>query len=299
MIKKSMDSAKSTKFCLTTLCCNDRKTLFAVLTALSIRTLIPEGTSWFLLLQGCTESFLEQIKQLCAKIKINQANRVNFEFLIYKDNMGLSKAANVLAETTKCFQYVMHIEDDWLCLPHKVTQVNWSWLSLCLAFLDSRPDVSTIFLRKYVNAEEKHKFAWTKHAWYKCHVYQDNFNYANKMKLKPKMKFSLATNNGNTSEQTIGSFQEIPTFLFTFNPCIRRNVDYFRVGVFPLGEFQDAVSKRDQWTLTGYDEAPEWGWCESFAMEKIRDLICFNFEAGIFGHYEDWISTLEKSGYEL
>lgn len=284
------------EFCITTLCCNDRKTLFAVLTAFSIRTKIPDGTVWTLLLQGCADSFVEKVKELSEKIKVNQNYCLRFEFLVYKENMGLSRGMNTLAEKTKHFKYILHVEDDWLCLPHKITSVDWNWLFLCLRFLRSRPEVSTIYLRKYVDAAEKQKFAWTKHAFYNCHTHKDNFNYADKMKFKPKIKYAIEDQIEKGNNVT-ASFQEIPTFLFTFNPCIRRNEDYFKAGAYPLQEFADAVAKREQWTLTQYDEAPQWGWCEAFAMEKIRDLICYNFEAGVFGHYEDWIARLEKEGY--
>ena len=80
-------------------------------------------------------------------------------------------------------------------------------------------------------------------------------------------------------------FTEIPTFLFSFNPCLRRNNDYHRT-VFPLTEFD-----KDQKDIM---KNKHWGWCEAVSMEKIRDLKAVWLNEGIFGHYEDWEKDLNN-----
>lgn len=283
----------SSVLALTTLCCNDRRTLFPTLLSIIKRTNLPV-CKWYILTQGCSESFLKNVDRTLNFIKNetqsqespNSNTRVEFELLTYKENLGLSKAANILAEKTKHFKYVMHIEDDWLCLPTTVTGLSRNWLSNCLAFLEQNPSVSTIFLRKYADEADKHKYAWNRYVRYTTHKFPNNYNYSEKMRRCPKVVFADII------------LQEIPDFLFTFNPCIRRNADYFQKGVFPLTEYSDAVKKRDNWTLTSYADAPNWGQCEAEAMEKIRDLKCFNLHAGVFGHYEDWINTLTRLHFD-
>jgi len=87
-------------------------------------------------------------------------------------------------------------------------------------------------------------------------------------------------------------FQHIPYFLFTFNPHLRRNADYYRCGVFPLPEYSDISTRQSEWKLTGNGDAKNWGWCEALSMEKTRDLVTYNVGSGIFGHYEDWVDAL-------
>ena len=49
------------------------------------------------------------------------------------------------------------------------------WRSVSKNAFYFRPDVSKtgFSYEKYVSAEEKHKFAWTKHAVDNCHVHQE------------------------------------------------------------------------------------------------------------------------------
>lgn len=272
-------------FAITTICCNNRQTLFDVLDSFVIRTRAPE-TKWIILLQGCNNEFVAKIQER-ARLITNSQSLITFDFIVLKDNIGLSKGANLLAEKSRSYRYVLHVEDDWLCLPTAITGSNYMWLTTCLEFLESHHKVSTLFLRKYSSDQEKHQYAWNRTANYQCHSRTGHFNYAAKMK------------DTHIEVYKDIKFQEIPHFLFTFNPCIRRNEDYHRVGVFPLNVYDDAIKKEreNQWTQTQYGDAPNWGWCEAFAMEKTYDLITYNVAAGIFGHHEDWIAKLKAADY--
>ncbi len=262
-------------FTIATLTCNDRESLFLTIESFCKNTNI--NCDWHIFLQGCTGEYLNRVTQF-----IEQFKNVQFHLKTHQTNLGLSKGQNVIADMVKEYEYVLQLEDDWYCLPEKITGLSKEWLETCLQFLEKNKHVSTLYLRKYVDEMEKFKYAWTRHVEYKNHVYKKNFNYAKKMEGSDTRVF-----------QEI-KFQHIPQFLFTFNPCIRRNTDYYKVGVFPLLELKDINSKRGEWLATTPEDVPMWGWCEAIAMEKTRNLITYNVGSGIFGHQEDWQKVVDK-----
>jgi len=270
-------------FCITTLSCNDRKTLIPTIRAFLKETEMPDKWKWWILIQGCSCTYIDEIISYLKSLDNND----RFNLLISETNLGLSKGNNILIQATQNYKYILHLEDDWICLPPSITGVSKNWLTTCLQFLDQHPEVSTLFLRKYATPQEKFKFAWNRHIKYKCHKYTDNFNFSKKMEGSPIEYVNEI------------KFQQIPQFLFTFNPCIRRNEDYFKLGIYPLNEYNDAITKRENWTLTLPKDAPYWGWCESLTMEKLRDSITYNVAAGIFGHFEDWITKLKEQNIEV
>jgi hypothetical protein len=281
------------KFAITTLTCNNRATLIPTIRSLMVNTVLPP-TRWFILLQGCTSNHVENVKQLCEEYE-RAYPQLQFDLIISEKNLGLSKGNNILIKYSQDYDYIMNIEDDWICLPESITSLNGNWLLTCLQFLESRPNVSTLFLRRYVDAADKEKSAWTRDVYYYGHKYRDNFNASRKMKGPPE---------SHTVHLNEVKFQEIPKFTFTFNPCIRRHLDYVNKGVYPLDEFSDirkapqAVKDGQsvQWKMTQYGDVPQWGSCESIAMEKTRDLITYNVGSGKFGHAEDFYPVLEQQG---
>ena len=212
------------KFAITTLTCNNRSTLTAAIRSMMENTTLPE-TRWFIVI-GRTSNHVENIKQLCEEYE-RQYKQLQFDLIISEKNLGLSKGNNILVKYAEDYQYIMNIEDDWVCLPESMTGLNKNWLTTCLEFLDSRPDVSTLFLRKYVDDADKWKSAWTRDVYYYGHKHHDNFNAAKKMK------------GSHTVYRNEIKFQEIPKFCYSFNPHIRRHLDYVNKGVFPLDTFND------------------------------------------------------------
>lgn len=310
------------RFCVSTLTCNDRDTLKGTFTAVLSNTRVSDPLEWFLLLQGCTPQYVAEIagfleESLSAvytfqhavyrkgirapeKLWVKQNGQetkqeeekpatstkpvIRVGMYVVEQNLGLSKGNNLLCDLVKEYEYVLNVEDDWTLLPEKMTQCPPTWLTTCLTFLDANRDVSTLFLRKYATAQEKWQYGWTRVISYRDHQYRNqNFNWAAKIKGSDvKMCGDL-------------KFQHIPTFLFTFNPAIRRNADYYKANVFPLNEFEDVNRRRNEWKQTQEDTIVKWGWCESLAMEKHRDLKTYNVQSGCFGHYEDWAPLLLTS----
>jgi glycosyltransferase involved in cell wall biosynthesis len=265
-----IDDPNKALFAITTLTYNDRSSLIKVIDSLTkelIKTKII--IKWYLLLQHCSGGFIANVKKALSNLPDN----VIYNLMIYEENLGLSHANNILIEKTKCFKYVLHVEDDWILLENRVKSNDHpSWIDMCVAYMELNKDLSTIFLRAYNNEKEKWQYGWTRTIPYVCHKHPNNFNFEAKMKdLVPDI-FS-----GN-------KFTEIPTFMFSFNPCIRRNEDYHKT-VFPLVEF-DKDQKDENKNI-------HWGWCEAVSMEKIRHLKAVWLNQGIFGHYEDWIQDLD------
>ncbi len=270
-------------FAIATLTCNDRETLFDTLqsffdnTDIGHITILNDKVVWCIFIQGYTDEYLHKLETKTAEYE--SSYDVQFNLVKSRENLGLSKGANKLAESVKDYDLVLHLEDDWHCLSSDITGLSKQWLETSISFLIENHNVSTLFLRKYVDDREKQQYAWSRHANYTNHKHKDNFNYAEKMK------------GSNVIDHRDVKFQEIPKFLFTFNPHIRRNHDYYNVKVFPLDEYPDVSNRRGAWKLTQYGDVPKWGWCEAQAMEKTRELTTYNVGAGVFGHNEDWTAA--------
>lgn len=315
------------RFAITTLTCNNRLSLLTVIRFFLQHSQVPSGTQWFIFFQGCSSQHIASCEQTLIDELSNRygishvwrhtsvPNRhhqlgtkpmyaesldlddksvyrkevVEFTIhcLISSDNLGLSRGNNILNLAVQDFEYVLLLEDDWVALPSSLCPSRDShWISTLLDFLDLHTNVSTLFLRQYSDDREKEQFGWSRGIPYKCHQHADhNFNYATKMKGSFTMMFRGV------------KMQHIPDFLFTFNPHIRRNADYYRAKVFPLPEFQDLHHKQGAWTITKEGDCPHWGSTEALTMEKTRHLKTFNVASGWFGHLEDFEGKLRADGY--
>ena len=273
------------RLALTTLVCNDRACLFDVLSSVCEFTAFPPCTDWVILAQGCSAAFVDKIQTFITE---HQQTNVCWQLMVWPDNKGLSAGVNELAARTRDHEYVLHIEDDFICLPPNITKCDSDWLKTCCAFLDNHPLVSTLFLRQYATDQEKYQYGWTRCIPYQCHRFStDNFNWATKIKMNRCYEQPI-TSNGLV-------FERIPNFLFTFNPVLRRNAHYYQKhNVFPVPSKMDVVANRArEWSATAADAAPEWGHSEALVMEKTRDLLTYNVQRGIFGHFEDWQPVLK------
>jgi glycosyltransferase involved in cell wall biosynthesis len=261
---------------------------------------------FYILLQNCSKAFTNAIH---STIKYyNQPNfNLSFHILEESSNLGIAKANNKLAELTKDFTFVLHLEDDWILSPTLLNKNKdyKNWLLHSLHFLLKNPNVSTFVLRKYNSETEKYKYGWTRNIPYMCHTYKDNFNYQNKC-INPTTIFT----DFNTGYNVI----QIEHFLFTFNPVIRRNKDYYNSNVFPLVEYDDQDSSEDL-KNKGQHSHPNWGFCEAFSMEKTRHLTTYTFLIdiksensssenssnkidcdGCFSHFDDSFLLFKESG---
>jgi len=238
------------------------------------------GVEVHILAQKCCKAYIKSLETLC---KACDKSGVKFILHTNDQNLGVSKANNFLYNITKHAELVLHIEDDWVFHPSQVVSKNW--LRVCVDYL-SNSDVSTLFLRRYGSEEEKHKYGWTRHIPYVCHTHPNNFNFITK--LETPMSFLF-----DEKEELI--FTGIKDFLFTFNPCIRKNSDYEKCGVYPLPEFEDMDTKElFSEDGTKLHESSVWGWCEALTMEKTIGLKTKWVNDGLFVHFDDWVLELQK-----
>lgn len=261
-------------FCIASLVCNNRSTFFKVLSSFvegTDITLFPEKIDWVVFVQGCTDDFVNKIKESCVAIDNLQVKVVS-----NAENLGLSKGMNRLHNLVKEYEYTLFLEDDWVLFP---TEYNPSWLKACYDFLIEQSSVSTLALRRYKDEHEKYQYGWTRSIPYTNFTRTNNFNYESKMKGS-----TILTKGGLT-------FQHIPDFLFTMNPHIRKNSDYVKCGALPLIDIYDAVINpqiTNVWKTSAHDGQSYWGVCEALSMEKTIDLKTFMVNDGLFVHYEHW-----------
>lgn len=250
------------KTTIATLHCNDRNAVFEVIDSLYEQTKnIP---MWTILSQGCSKTHNDNIR------KKLESYGIQYDLIEIEENMGWSRGMNTLYNylASNDYKFVFHLEDDWICTDIK----SKDWLTNCLTYLVLNPNVSTLFLRKYLTEEEKIFYGWKRHINYLCFKYSNPFMYNEKIKTEPKKEFRDIT------------FRRIPEFLYTANPTIFRLSDYLEKNVFPFPEFNDISNLQKEWKTTTNDNAPEWGCSEALSMEKIRDLICMNVDNGYFYH---------------
>lgn len=310
------DSKTYSPCCFTTLTCNDRKTLPQVIRAVLQNTSFSTCCDWIILLQGCTDAYIRMFLHFLAQQTANnntgiilvdlhpgtpdaikkrykpampclndddkQVVAVRFVLRILEKNVGLSKGNNILAECAKPYTYVVNLEDDWILLPPSFTAVSNNWLTQCLAFMDKYSSVSTLFLRQYSTEKEKLQYGWTRNIPYSNHKFAlSNFNYAEKMRNPQLAQPAIQLGNEIL-------FRHIPQFLFSFNPTLRRNNDYYqKAKIFPLVEYEDINTRKQNWSQTKLNTIPAWGNCEAVTMELHRDLTTFYVQDGLFVHHED------------
>jgi hypothetical protein len=275
---------------ITFLSYNDNFTLFYTLKQFFKNTEFNLKTNIYILIQNCSPSYRRSLESLINLFKksystlLNENLKiVNFETICLDENIGLSKANNLLYEKSKECDCVLHIEDDWI-----IKNISSDWLDSCINLLKEN-SISTILLRAYGNEKEEYKYGWSRNIPYMCHSYTDNFNYKN------KIDFNNPLIRGPGPVSKIFNYYNIPNFLFTFNPCIRVNKDYVEKGVYPLIEFEDKDTiQYFDIDSTKIHDSPSWGFCEALTMEKTRNLNSVWFENGIFYHQDDNLDILEK-----
>lgn len=255
---------KGYRIAVATLHCNNRTAIFEVIETFAKETRCREFT-WVIFSQGCDALHNDKIEGML------KAHRLDYQLYRNDENMGWSRGMNALYGMLVDGQYdfVLHLEDDWLC--HPDTQ-NQAWMEDCCVYLIEHPEVSTLFLRKYISDEDKYMYGWTREIYYQCFKHPHPFNYQSKIKSQEKVSFRSLT------------LRKIPQFLYSANPTLFRLKDYLAKGVFPFPSFEDTSHKQGEWKTTTMQDATQWGFSEALAMEKIRDLTCMNVDKGFFHH---------------
>lgn len=257
-------------FCVTLLTCNDRNTTEKTITSFLENTNIPvEKLDFYVYAQGCTQEYISKLQSITH-------HKINFHWIVKEENKGLTFALNELNDAVKEYTFVLFLEDDWICLPDD----NKEWLNDSLNFLEQNNIVTTLYLRKWSGDAEKNKYGWTRTVEYYIHKNKGNFNYGNKLKSMGNHK----TKVGSTT------FQYIHEYLYSNNPNIHRNSDYYKAGIFPFIPHEDIKNSFGKWTDSNSSDKITkcWGYSEAYSMEKHLGLLAYYVDDGIFGHYEDF-----------
>ncbi len=250
-------------FTIMTLTCNNREVLFETLNQFILKTSLTFKFDWHIFAQGCDASFISRIHSV-------KHPNISFRIHVNEENLGLSRGMNTLWGKVKDdYEYVLNLEDDWIASE----SVNKNWLNSSLELLKEQPEISFIFLRKYLSEKEKWQYGWTRNIPYICFKYSDSFNYQEKMNVTSPFTFNDL------------QFQEIPRWLYTFNPVISRTETLKLRNVFPLREFNDRHDKTGEWGFTLNEDCAEWGYCEALSMEKVINDKCVYLQDGIFHHH--------------
>lgn len=258
------------KVAVATLHCNNRGAIFEVVSSLasSVPDDFKQRFVWIIFSQGCSDEHNDLLEECL------EDNGFQHKVVRIPNNMGWSKGMNGLYSQLYFrtrYDFVLHLEDDWICDP-STTKDYPTWFEDCVVYMVLHPHVSTLFLRKYTDAEDKRMYGWTRSIPYLCFKHPNPFNYESKIRTQPKQGFRGLT------------FRRIPEFLYSANPTIIRLKDYVDRKVLPFPEFDDASNRQGEWKTTTMEDAPQWGYSEGLSMEKIRDLVCMNVNHGFFYH---------------
>lgn len=262
---------KTLKFCIATLHCNNRQTIFKTIQTFLDNTKIHPvmELEWVILSQGCSDEHNEEIEE-CFKKSGWSIRLVIIPLLV---NMGWSNGMNELYQyiNEQQFTLVLHLEDDWIC---DSSTTGTTWLMDSLIFMTHHNSISTMFLRQYRSDAEKQHYGWTRSFRYNCFKQTgEPFNYQHKIKSTSKFHFRSL------------ELREIPCFMYTANPTLFRLRHYFDAGVFPFPVYRDASNNQIHWSTTTAMDAPEWGQAEAISMEKLLPYRCMNVGKGIFYHH--------------
>jgi glycosyltransferase involved in cell wall biosynthesis len=230
-------------------------------------------TDIYVLVQACSKAYILSLEKVLKYFNEHVKN-VNFMLHTEFNNLGLSRASNLLYNLTVDYKYVLFLEDDWILIG-----TDLLWLKKCVDFMIKYDDVATLYLRKYLSEEEKYQYGWTRNIFYDNFEFQDNLNYQNKL--------------GNKISVDDDLFTEIKYFLFSNNPHIRNNNYYKKV--YPIIELDDAdeeivIDENGKNKHT----SKRWGCAEALTMEKTRSFLTYMFNDGIFCHYSDGIKYLKE-----
>lgn len=247
-------------FTIATLTCNDRAVLFDVIDDVFSYTNL-FNVNWIIYAQGCSERFIEKIKEKFYE------KPCFLNLIVHPINTGYSKGMNAVWDAVKDYKFVLFLEDDWRLSP----DTNKEWLNISIQLINERPELDIIYLRKYLTDQEKWQYGWTRNIHYKCFEGRLRFNYQEQM----KNLFLLTYNSLH--------FQQIPNFMYTANPCIYRTDTYKRLNIFPMLEFDDIHNVKGEWNDSS-KLSDKWGYSEALSMEKTADCFVLYLCDGIFYH---------------
>jgi hypothetical protein len=242
------------KFCIATLTHNDinrdvylKKTIESFLD----NTFFDDILDWYIHCNGTSylvDNVIKDVKNIYKK-------RVNFKYTTFYENKGVGVGINYLNSLVRNYEYVLFLEGDWICLPSEISG-NIDWLIDCLNYMEHNKSVSQVLLRRYVSDLDDRQYGYG--YWIK----ESNIKSVGKLK---------------------NTYLHLNKKEYTNNPHLRRNNDFYNVGVLPLNEFYD-----DDGNPVELKGLPMWGQAEIQAESKGYEIESCYLAFGNMVHCEVW-----------
>jgi len=223
--------------------------LRATVSSLLERTALPECT-WHIFANGCSDAIQRYLRGL------RDVPAVRFEIEYCTRNLGFGQGNNILCQMARGHQYVLNLEDDWVCLLPSEAAKNRTWLEEVLAYLDARPAVSQVLLRRCMTPCEARQFLFNR--------------WTQEMGSRPGEIFR-------------GREFHYRRPVWTSNPHVRRDSDLWDARVFPF-EACDERKGEEQWGTTEIAADKR---ASASGRVETRHLW-----PGVFGHWEHCRSFL-------
>lgn len=241
-------------FCISTLTHNDtNRDIFLKKTIDSFikNTEINHTIDWYIHCNGESELISNVITN-----SINLYNdKINFHYSYSIINNGVGAGINYLNNLTKEYKYTLFLEGDWVTLPNEISG-HKNWLEDSINYLEQNNHISQVLLRRYISDLDDRMYG------YGYWIRKDNIK------------------NIVTMEN---EYIELVKKEYTNNPHIRRNEDFYKVGIFPLNEFYD--ENGDPIEIKGKSM---WGQAEIQAEFKGYSIKSSYLSLGNMVHCEHW-----------
>lgn len=222
---------------------------------------------WYVRVNGINKDL-----QTCLDyIKTTYSNIINWHIFV-GDNIGVGAGINFLNNLCTQYKYTLFIEGDWVCLDPNLSKISRSWLKDSLNLLDKNSQVSQVFLRRHITDLEDRQYGMSN--W---------FGVGNSRNTQP-----------STVIEGSNSFVFLNKGIYTNNPSLKRQKDYFAADIFPLNEYYDEtgapteIKKYHKGEVKEYGK--DWGEAEVYAFQNKSTLQTFWLWPGNFAHLPDYNS---------
>ena len=102
-------------------------------------TNVPEGTNWFIYVNGDYDSpVIGAMREVIEK----WSHKVNFHLFCEGKNMGVGYGINRLNEWLKLSEFSLFLEGDWITLPQQLSGWDKNWLDECLNLLQTNQEIT-------------------------------------------------------------------------------------------------------------------------------------------------------------
>tara|TARA_B100000287_G_scaffold199295_3_gene188308 strand:- start:2312 stop:3349 length:1038 start_codon:yes stop_codon:yes gene_type:complete len=221
-----------------------------------------EDLHWFIYINGSDGQFDGIESELIRKYP-----DITWSITHSNVNSGVGAGINKLNEQSKDYEYTLFLEGDWFTVPEKLSHIGKNWLNTCIELLDES-DASQIFLRKYIDDLDDRMYG------YGYWIMEENV---------------INSTTKNDIEFLILKEKE-----YSNNPHIRKNKDFYDLGIFPLNEFYDSDGNPTE--IKGNED---WGQAEIKAEGLGKQLNTMYIKFGKFIHgdgYDREINDIDIRG---